>query len=104
MTTPVPDPLAEAAAVVDEIGRHADALASRRRRLLRSLRDLGLLDALGGSHNIAIGDDGFEIGPLTSRQSDDLVRRTEDLAAGFPPPSVQRNAPAGPGQLSFDDF
>jgi hypothetical protein len=91
--------LADAAAIVDETATHTTRLTYRRRRLLRSLFDLGLLDIVGPDW-VVIGDTGFGFGELSDRASDQLTCALEDIAR-LHEAHRPRRQPI-PGQLSFD--
>jgi len=78
-----PDPITAAVDVVEGVSEQAERLAPRRRRLLRALMELDLLDDVGGRDWVQIGEDGFEFRPLTSRQSDLLTRALEDLVTKY---------------------
>jgi len=98
--TPTPDPVSHAVAVIDAAAEQAERLAPRRRRLIRALMDLDVLDAVGGREWVGIGEDGFEFAPLTSRQSDRLTNGLEDLVTlldsrGLLDPEI---VPVAPGQ------
>jgi hypothetical protein len=91
--------LADAAAVIDDAATHVTRLTYRRRRLLRALYDLGLLDIVGRDW-VSIGDTGFSFAELSERASDRLTCALEDNARGW-----ENNRPEPqpvPGQLSFD--
>lgn len=61
----------------------ATRMSVRRRRLLRALDDLGLLDAVGDDF-VHIADNGLEFTTLDDRRSDRLVNLLEDLATRAP--------------------
>jgi hypothetical protein len=90
--------LADAAAIINETATHSTRLTYRRRRLLRSLFDLGLLDIVGPDW-VVVGDTGFDFAELSDRASDQLTCALEDIARRY---EAHRPRPQPiPGQLSF---
>ena len=90
--------LADAAAIVDGATLHATRFTHRRRRLLRALYDLGLLDIVGRDW-VGIGDIGFDFAELSDRASDRLTCALEDIARVWE--GHRPRTQVLPGQLSF---
>lgn len=68
----------EIEAIVEAVALDAERLASRRRRLLRALWDLGLLDIVGRDW-VRLGD-GFTFADLDPAAADRFTSALEDLA------------------------
>lgn len=92
-----PDPVTVAEEHVHGLAVPMTRLYHRRRRLLRALSDLGLLEVVGADW-CRLGTEGIAFGELTAAQSDRFLRLLEDLAAEHQPPVIE----PGEGQLSLD--
>lgn len=82
---------------IDASAQRAQRLAPRRRRIVRALFDLGLIEVVGADWTSVV-DAGLEFATLSEEVADRLACRLEDLAAGIanPPPCPGR------GQLGLD--